>query len=79
MKLLQERWLGFQSPGTSPVPGRLVLPARREGLAPLPKLAGVDIRQLALSPTLDFAMFGAGGLMGIRTAASMLVGTMLNF
>jgi uncharacterized oligopeptide transporter (OPT) family protein len=50
-----------------------------KGLAPLPKLVGVDIRQLALSPTLDFAMIGAGGLMGIRTGASLLVGAGLNF
>ena len=80
MRLLQERWLGFQSSWHLPhAPGRLVLLARRQGLAPLPKLAGVDIRQLALSPTIDFAMIGAGGLMGIRTAASLLIGAVLNF
>ena len=39
----------------------------------------MDIRQLALTPTLDFAMIGAGGLMGIRTAVSLLVGAVLNF
>jgi uncharacterized oligopeptide transporter (OPT) family protein len=50
-----------------------------QGSAPLPKLAGVDIRQLGLSPTLDLAMFGAGGLMGIRSASSMLLGMILNF
>ena len=50
-----------------------------KGFAPLPKLAGVDIRQLALSPTLDLAMIGAGGLMGIRTGASLLLGAALNF
>jgi uncharacterized oligopeptide transporter (OPT) family protein len=46
---------------------------------PPARLAGVDIRQLGLSPTLDLAMIGAGGLMGIRAAASMLLGMLLNF
>ncbi|MDM7915087.1 MAG: OPT/YSL family transporter [Candidatus Eisenbacteria bacterium] len=50
-----------------------------KGRLPIPKLAGVDIRQLGLSPTLDLAMFGAGGLMGIRAAMSMLAGAVLNF
>ncbi len=49
------------------------------GRLPVPKLAGVDIRQLGLYPTLDLAMIGAGGLMGIRAAMSMLVGMILNF
>jgi len=80
MRLIQEKWLGLQS--SWHLPTRLdgwyyVLVER--GLAPLPKLAGVDIRQLALTPTLDLAMVGAGGLMGIRTAASLLLGAALNF
>jgi uncharacterized oligopeptide transporter (OPT) family protein len=80
MKLLQERWLGFQSSWHFPthLDGWYYSLVDR-GLAPLPKLAGVDIRQLGLSPTIDFAMIGAGGLMGIRTAASMLIGAVLNF
>jgi uncharacterized oligopeptide transporter (OPT) family protein len=49
------------------------------GWLPIPRLAGVDIRQLGLSPTLDLAMFGAGGLMGLRAAVSMVVGMGLNF
>lgn len=49
------------------------------GLLPVPKLAGVDIRQLGLTATLDLAMFGAGGLMGIRPAVSMLAGMLINF
>jgi len=80
MRLVQERWLGLQSSWH--------LPTHLDGwyyalvdkaLAPLPRLAGVDIRQLALSPTLDLAMIGAGGLMGIRTGASLLLGAALNF
>ena len=80
MKLVQEKWLGLQS--SWHLPHNLdawYYALVDKGLAPLPKLAGVDIRQLALSPTLDFAMIGAGGLMGIRTAVSLLVGAVLNF
>jgi OPT family oligopeptide transporter len=80
MRLLQERWLGFRSSWHLPMSLDAWYYALVDrGLAPLPKLAGVDIRQLALSPTLDFAMIGAGGLMGIRTASSLLVGALLNF
>jgi OPT family oligopeptide transporter len=80
MRLIQERWLG----GTS----SWHLPSNLDawyywlvdkGYAPLPRLVGVDIRQLALSPTLDFAMIGAGGLMGIRAGSSLLLGAVLNF
>ncbi len=80
MRLIQVRWLGLQA--------AWYLPARLDGwyyalvergLAPLPRLAGVDIRQLALVPTLDLAMVGAGGLMGVRTGLSLLVGALLNF
>ena len=80
MKLLQEKLLGLKK--------AFVLPTHLDGWyywlvdkgwLPVPRLANVDIRQLALSPTLDLAMFGAGGLMGMRTAVSMLVGMGLNF
>lgn len=50
-----------------------------QGMAPIPRINGIDIRQLGLSPTLDLAMIGAGGLMGIRAASSMLIGMLLNF
>lgn len=50
-----------------------------KGSVPIPKLAGVDIRQLGLTSSIDLAMFGAGGLMGFRAAASMLVGMIINF
>ncbi|MGE3107818.1 MAG: OPT family oligopeptide transporter [Phycisphaerales bacterium] len=39
-----------------------------------PKVFGSDIRNLGLNPTLDLAMFGAGGLLNIRYATSMLLG-----
>lgn len=50
-----------------------------KGKLPIPKLANVDIRQLGLTPAMDFAMFGAGGLMGIRAASSMFIGMIINF
>lgn len=50
-----------------------------KGSAQVIRLANVDIRQLGLRPAMDFAMFGAGGLMGIRTASSMMLGMVVNF
>jgi OPT family oligopeptide transporter len=38
------------------------------------RIFGCDIRHLGLSPTMDLAMFGAGGLLNIRYAASMIIG-----
>jgi uncharacterized oligopeptide transporter (OPT) family protein len=80
MRLIQERWLGFKSSWSLPHHlDEWYYWLVDKGWAPLPKLVGVDIRQLALSPTLDFAMIGAGGLMGIRAASSLLLGAVLNF
>ncbi len=45
-----------------------------KGRAALPTIGGIDVRKLGLSPTLDLAMFGAGGLMNIRYATNMMVG-----
>ncbi|MBY0311681.1 MAG: OPT/YSL family transporter [Phycisphaerales bacterium] len=42
--------------------------------APMPLISGIDPRKLGLSPTLDLAMFGAGGLMNIRYAVNMFLG-----
>ncbi|MDQ8148524.1 MAG: OPT/YSL family transporter [Gemmatimonadota bacterium] len=44
-----------------------------------PKILGTDIRQLGLRLTLDMAMLGVGGLMGIRVATSVLLGAVVNF
>ncbi|QOJ00271.1 MAG: OPT/YSL family transporter [Phycisphaeraceae bacterium] len=44
-----------------------------------PKIAGVDMRQLDVRLGLDLALFGAGGLMGVRAGLSMLLGMVLNF
>jgi len=80
MRLVQQKWLGLKSAWVLPhsLDGWYYSLVEK-GLAPLPRLAGVDIRQLALSPGVDFAMFGAGGLMGIRTGVSLLVGMIANF
>lgn len=44
-----------------------------------PKILGTDIRQLGLRATLDAAMLGVGGLMGIRVATSCVLGGFINF
>ena len=45
----------------------------------IPKILGIDIRQLGLRLTLDAAMLGVGGLMGVRVATSVLLGALVNF
>ena len=45
----------------------------------VPRILGTDIRQLGLRLTLDLAMFGIGGLMGMAVAASCLLGMFINF
>jgi OPT family oligopeptide transporter len=45
----------------------------------LPKILGTDIRALGLRLTLDAAMLGVGGLMGIAVASSCLLGAFVNF
>ncbi len=44
-----------------------------------PTINGVKLQDLALWPTLDLAMIGTGGLMGIKTSTSLLVGAVVNF
>jgi uncharacterized oligopeptide transporter (OPT) family protein len=80
MRWIQERLLGLKKAWHLPHNLDAWYYAMAEkGWVPIPKLASVDIRQLALSPALDLAMFGAGGLMGIRAATSMMIGMVLNF
>jgi uncharacterized oligopeptide transporter (OPT) family protein len=45
----------------------------------VPRILGTDIRVLGLRLTLDLAMFGIGGLMGIAVATSCLLGAFINF
>ncbi len=44
-----------------------------------PTLAGIPFKELAIWPSLDLAMLGTGGLMGLRTSTSMLIGAVINF
>jgi uncharacterized oligopeptide transporter (OPT) family protein len=45
----------------------------------IPTILGTDIRQLGLRVTLDAALLGVGGLMGIAVATSCLLGAFINF
>lgn len=45
----------------------------------IPTIMGTDIRQLGLRLTLDAAMLGVGGLMGIAVATSCFLGAFINF
>lgn len=45
----------------------------------IPNILGTDIRQLGLRLTLDAAMIGVGGLMGMAVATSVLLGAFINF
>ncbi|HXN16384.1 MAG TPA: OPT/YSL family transporter, partial [Usitatibacter sp.] len=45
----------------------------------VPRILGTDIRQLGLRLTLDVAMLGIGGLMGLAVATSCLLGMLVNF
>jgi uncharacterized oligopeptide transporter (OPT) family protein len=45
----------------------------------VPTILGTDIRQLGLRLTLDAAMLGVGGLMGVAVATSCLLGAFINF
>ncbi len=78
MKLIQQKWLGLKE--------AIYLPHNLDGLyawlatkGSEPRLVGVTFKQLAINPALDFAMIGAGGLMGLRSAGSMMIGMVLNF
>ena len=44
-----------------------------------PAILGTSLKQLTIRPEVDIAMIGAGGLMGIRTGVSLIVGACLNY
>jgi uncharacterized oligopeptide transporter (OPT) family protein len=44
-----------------------------------PNIVGTPFRELTIQPNLDIAMIAAGGLMGIRTGASLMVGAVVNY
>ncbi|MCL5097232.1 MAG: OPT/YSL family transporter [Candidatus Omnitrophica bacterium] len=43
------------------------------------RIGGVDLRELTVRLDTDVVMMAAGGLMGIRTGVSLLVGAVLNY
>jgi OPT family oligopeptide transporter len=43
------------------------------------RILGTDVKQLGLRITVDLAMWGIGGLMGIAVATSVLLGAFINF
>ena len=42
-------------------------------------IGGIPLKELTVRPQLDIAMIGAGGLMGIRTGASLMIGATVNY
>ena len=44
-----------------------------------PNILGTDLRQLTVRPDTDFVMMAVGGLMGIRTGVSLLIGACINY
>lgn len=44
-----------------------------------PKIGGVPVQQLTISVEPDHVMVAAGGLMGIRTGVSLLLGAVVNY
>jgi uncharacterized oligopeptide transporter (OPT) family protein len=86
MKLVQfkllrmDQWAGLKAPWT--VHERLdsyyyATVTKASGW--IPTILGTDIRQLGLRLTLDAAMLGVGGLMGMAVATSCLLGAFINF
>jgi len=43
----------------------------------IPRILGTDLRTLGVRFTLDFAMLGVGGLMGIAVESSVLLGGLI--
>lgn len=76
-KILQmDKWAGLKEPWT--FHERLDTYYYNAGGAAL-KILGTDFRVLGLRLTLDAAMLGVGGLMGIAVATSCLLGAFVNF
>lgn len=45
----------------------------------IPSILGTDIRQLGIRFSIDFALLGVGGLMGLAVAGSCVLGAFINF
>jgi uncharacterized oligopeptide transporter (OPT) family protein len=78
--LMMDRWAGLSAPWH--LSERLdsyyyEFAAKTQGW--IPTILGTDVRQLGLRLTLDTAMIGVGGLMGLAVASSVLLGAVINF
>jgi len=86
MKLLQfkllrlDRWAGLKEPWTfhDRLDTYYYSAAVKLNLW-MPRILGTDVRKLGLRLTLDAAMLGIGGLMGVRVATSCVLGGFVNF
>ncbi|MDR2862412.1 MAG: OPT/YSL family transporter [Puniceicoccales bacterium] len=86
MRLLQFKILGLGNGDTASTPWHInetlsnyyYLLAAKYDLW-IPKILGVDIRNMGLQIGGDFAMVGVGGLMGLRTSTGVLLGALINF
>lgn len=82
MRLLQfkllrmDKWLGMREPWTF---HERIDSYYYAASSYIPKILGTDVRVLGLRVTVDLAMFGVGGLMGIKIATSVLLGAFINF
>ncbi|MGZ5103906.1 MAG: OPT family oligopeptide transporter [Usitatibacter sp.] len=74
--LRMDKWAGMKEPWTF---HERLDTYFYEATSYVPRILGTDIRQLGLRLTLDLAMFGIGGLMGIMVATSCLLGMFINF
>ena len=45
----------------------------------MPNIMNTPIRELTIRPSFDIAMIAAGGLMGIRTGTSLMIGACFNY
>ena len=45
----------------------------------IPSISGISLEKLGITLAFDLSMFGAGGLMGMRIANSLVIGMVLNF
>jgi uncharacterized oligopeptide transporter (OPT) family protein len=80
-KILQlDQWAGLKEPWTfhDRLDSYYYAAAAKANLY-IPTILGTDIRQLGLRLTLDVAMLGIGGLIGIVVATSCLLGSFINF
>jgi uncharacterized oligopeptide transporter (OPT) family protein len=80
LKLLRlDRWAGLHDPWTfrERIDDYYYLAATRLHLW-IPRILATDVRELGLRVAIEFSVFGVGGLIGIRTAASVLIGAVVN-